>query len=200
MFFNRKRLKKHTKILFVLFIFLIAASLIITSIGGIIGGTAPTLDNNQGLTQEEVEQYFQEQISALEKTAQEEPENAEVLSELATMYMLTGEGEKAKTSFQDLVALQPENTDARLNLASLYLYEGGYDQAEEHVAYVLEKDEDNIDARHMYGYILAYGKEDYQGAITQMEKFIELVGEGPYVEQAQQLIEEWQQQMEEEDK
>lgn len=196
MFFDPKKTKKHTKILLILLVVVISASLILSSIQW-AGGPAPALNEPKpNMTEQDIAKFFQDQIKSMEDAVEADPENADLLAELAALYLLTGDNENAVPRYQQLIEMEPDNVDARLSLASLYFYERKYDLAEEHVKHVLTNSDENIDAHHMYAYILAYGHEDYQGAITEMEKFIELAGEGPYVEQAEVMIEEWKKNLE----
>ncbi len=229
MFFDRKRLKKHTKIVFVILIFVLSAGLILSSMQWI--GAPPAVTNtadNQGdtFTQEDVEKFFQQEIDKTQEELKADPENTEKMAQLATLYMYKGDIDKAVDTLNGILEIEPDNIDARINLASLYfsnnkkdeavkqlntvlekhpdndvalinlayIYFSGeeYDQAEEKVKKVLAKDDKNLQAVQLYAQILAYGREDYQGAVKQMEKYLELSGaEGSAAEQIKQVIEEW---------
>ncbi|MBO8137135.1 MAG: tetratricopeptide repeat protein [Desulfotomaculum sp.] len=233
MFFNRNRLKKQARVVFIVLAVVLSAGLILSSIQWAAAPSKTISSSQQGMTKEEMEKYFQEKIDELEDKLKENAGDTETLSELAALYMISGKVEKAITSYKKLIELAPDNADARLNLASLYFnkkefskaedqikkvlekqpgnidarlnlatiyfYNNKYEQAEEQVKQVLDKEKDNTSAHQLYAYILANGKEDYKTAVEEIEKFIELAKEGPAVDRAKEVRDEWKKKIEEKD-
>jgi tetratricopeptide (TPR) repeat protein len=66
-----------------------------------------------------------------------------------------------------------------------------YDQAEKWLNELVQNDPEYKEAYLLHGYVLGQGKKDYAGGIQELEKFIALAKEGPDVEKAKLIINEW---------
>lgn len=143
-------------------------------------------------TPAEIEQSFQERIAQLKVTIEANPKNYAALTQLAGLYMLTGEPELAMDIYQRLIVIQPDNIDARLTIASIYFHQQEYTLAAEHIQHVLNEHPDNIQAIYMQAMILADDQKNYQAAVAELEKIVELSpGNTAVHEQVQAQIDEW---------
>lgn len=140
------------------------------------------------------QQTTQDRLAELEAKALENPGDTEILMELAETYVYTGKPDLAVQTFEQVLAIDPGRSEARYNISFVYFMSGQYDQAEAELQELLRLDPDNKDAHRLYGIVLATGKKDYAAGIQEMEKYIELAKEGPDVEKARQIIEEWKNQ------
>ncbi len=182
--FRRNRLQKAV---FITVTVLIAIGLVIPLAGlfqGQMGG-GETQDGNFS------QQTLQERLSGLEVMARENPGDTNVLMELAEAYLYVGNPDQAAETYEQVLAVDPKNAEARIDIATVYYYTGEYDQAVTHLQEQIKMDPENKNARLLYGYVLGAGKKNYPAGITELEKFIEIAREGPEVEKAKQVIEEW---------
>ncbi|MBM7856090.1 cytochrome c-type biogenesis protein CcmH/NrfG [Desulfohalotomaculum tongense] len=172
MFFDRRRLKKQARVIFIVLVVVLSAGLIMSSIKW-AGTPSKTISRaQQGITQEEMQKYFQEKIDELEKKVKDNPKDAKALSELASLYTITGESKKAIAQYQKIIALQPDNVDARLNLASVYYNNNEIDKAEEQIELAVEKQPENINARMNLATIYFYNNK-YDQAEEQVKHVLD---------------------------
>ncbi|MEG6617259.1 tetratricopeptide repeat protein [Peptococcaceae bacterium 1198_IL3148] len=236
-FFDRKRLKRHARVIVVILVIVLSVGLIMSSIQWASAPLpAATSSNDQQVSQEEMQKALKEQITKLEKEVTEKPKDITLMSQLAYIYQLSGETEqglkffqgqidtlsglnkenpkdadtllalaicydivgnvdKATEHFNKVIEINPDNYDVRLMLTNVHFHNAKFDLAEEQVKYVVDKQPEDARAINMYAYVLA-AKEDYQGAVAQIEKYIEMVGEeGQGVEQAKNDLAEWKKQI-----
>jgi tetratricopeptide (TPR) repeat protein len=111
--------------------------------------------------------------------------------DLAQSYVYAGNPDQSIKTYEQVLALEPNNSEARYDMAIIYYYSSKYDPAVAQLQELLKNDPNNKDAHYLYGIVLGTGKNDYQGGIQELEKFIELAKEGSDVEKARQLINEW---------
>lgn len=187
--FIRKSVKrnKFRRFIFITVTVLIAIGLVIP-----LAGLFQRQPGNSGVTGDDnATQTLQEQLASLEERALTNPGDKNVLLELAETYIYTAQQEQAIKTYEQVLALDPGDAEARINLATLYYYSSQYDPAIGHLQDLIQRDPGNKSAHYLYGIILGTGKQDYAGAIQEMETFISLAGEGMEVEKARQAIEEW---------
>lgn len=133
----------------------------------------------------------QERIAALEGKVKENPGDTTVLMDLGQAYLYSGKPDQAIQTYQQVLAVNPNLTEAYLDMATIYFYSSKHDQAIAQLQELLKKEPDNVSAHYLYGIVLGTGKKDYAAGIQEMEKFIALAKEGPDVEKARQIINEW---------
>jgi len=138
-----------------------------------------------------IQQTPQEMLAGLENKAKETPGDTKVLMDLAQAYLYAGNPDQSIKTYEQVLALEPNNSEARYDMAIIYYYSSKYDPAVAQLQELLKSDPNNKDAHYLYGIVLGTGKNDYQGGIQELEKFIELAKEGSDVEKARQLINEW---------
>ncbi|WP_192895223.1 tetratricopeptide repeat protein [Pelotomaculum sp. FP] len=186
--FNKKTFrKKFHKGIFLFVTILIAIGLVIPLAG--LFSSQPDYSGVQGA--DTAHQTLQERLSELEKQAQENPGDVNVLLELAQAYFYVGAPDQATKTYEQVLALDAQNSEARYDMATIYYYSSEYDLAVAQLQELLKNEPDNKDARYFYGIVLGTGVKDYQSGIQELEKFIELAKEGPDVEKAKQIINEW---------
>ena len=132
-----------------------------------------------------------ERLAELEQKAQASPGDVNTLIELSQAYFIAGNIDQSIKTYKDVLALEPLNSAARYDLATVYYFSNQYDLSVEQIEELLKNDPNNADAHYLYGIVLGTGVKDYQGAISAMERFIELTREGADVEKAKQYINEW---------
>jgi cytochrome c-type biogenesis protein CcmH/NrfG len=187
--FIRKSVKrnKFRKGVFWVITVLIAIGLVIPLAG--LFSNQPDNSGVQGANT--VQQTPQERLADLENKAKENPGDASVLMDLAQAYFYAGNPEQATKAYEQVLSLDPNNSEARYDMATIYYYSSKYDLAVAQLQELLKNNPDNQSAHYFYGIVLGTGLKDYQGGITELEKFIELAKEGSDVEKARQNINEW---------
>jgi cytochrome c-type biogenesis protein CcmH/NrfG len=138
-----------------------------------------------------VQQTPEERLADLENRVKESPSDVNLLVELAQTYFYAGKPEQATKTYEQVLELAPGNSEARYDMATIYYYSSKYDLAVAQLQELLKNDPDNKNARYFYGIVLGTGLKDYQNGIKELEKFIEVAKEGPDVEKARQIIDEW---------
>jgi len=186
--FLRKSRKKNKlqRGIFITITILIAVGLVVP-----LAGLFQQTGGNPAETPMQSAQSLEEEITDLEARVAENPEDTDLLMELAETSLYAGKPEKSIATYGKVLAAEPENSRARINIATVYYYSSNYEQATEHLQELLKNEPDNKSAHYLYGVVLATGKKDYAAGIEEMEKFIALTGEGPDVERAKQAIKEW---------
>ncbi|MTI80661.1 MAG: tetratricopeptide repeat protein [Firmicutes bacterium] len=172
MFFDRRRLKKQARVIFVILIIVLSAGLIMSSMQWANAPTQTAGKQQQSMTQEELEKYFQEKIDELENNLKDNPEDTKTLSELASLYMISGKGDKAVTTYKKLIELQPDNVEVKLNLASLYFNQQQYDKAKDQINQALQIQPDNLNARMNLATIYFYDNK-FEEAEKEVKKVLE---------------------------
>ncbi|MDD4239358.1 MAG: tetratricopeptide repeat protein [Desulfotomaculaceae bacterium] len=187
--FIRKSVKrnKFRRVLFVVITALIAIGLVIP-LAGLFSNQS---DYSGGQGTNTVQQTPQERLADLENKAKESPGDVSVLVELAQAYFYAGNPDQATKTYEQVLTLDANNSAARYDMATIYYYSSKYDLAVAQLQELLKNDPDNKAAHYFYGIVLGTGIKDYQGGITELEKFVELAKEGSDVEKARQLINEW---------
>lgn len=183
--FIRKRKSKFRKAIFITITALIAIGLVIPL------ASLFQKQPDSGGSQDTSQQTTQDRLAELEAKALENPSDTAILMDLAETYVYTGNPDLAVKTFEQVLALDPGKSEARYDIAFVYYMSGRYDQAEAALLELIQKDPDNQDAHWLYGIVLGTGKKDYTAGIKEMEKYIALAKEGPDVEKARQIINEW---------
>lgn len=168
---------------------MIALGLVGGSVLMIFGGEdqpiAPAPEEDQQFTD------FIQALEELENHVRDNPEDTASRMQLAGAYTGMGQYEVAIEQFEAILEIDPGHEAARLSLAECYFALEKDDEALAQIDQLLEVNPEHQFAHFLAGYILGNGKEDYAAAIERMERYIELAGSGPYVEDAQAMIDEW---------
>lgn len=189
-----RKKRKIQKSIFIVITVVVSIGLIGTSIAWVLGGLHAEDIKGKGAGEQvakNAEEDLKARIVQLEAQVKSKPGDTALLLELAASYGFDGQAEKSAQTYEKVLKLEPENAGARLNAAVIYYFLNKYDKAEQHLKVLLEQNPDHAEAHYWYGYVLAVGKSDYEAGIAQLEKYIELAGEGVDVAKAKQAIEEW---------
>lgn len=180
--------KKQQRIIFGIVAAVLSLGLLLSSMVWTLGGSLPA--DNSSQTGEQAGEK-QETVADLEKNVQDNPKDVNAIVRLAGAYMQEGKQDKAVETYEKALAIEPENGQVRLDLALTYFLMGKNDKAIENIQHEIESHPDNKEAHYYLGQVLAYGKNDYQGGIRELEKFIEMAKTGEDVVKAKQMIDEW---------
>lgn len=187
--FIRKSVKRNKlqKAVFVFLTALIAIGLVIPLAS--LFQKQPTVGGDQSDTP--VQQSLQEKLSGLEAKAKDNPKDVTVLMDLAETYLYASKPDQAVKTYEQVLALDPNNAEASIDIATIYYYSSKNDQAITQLKELINKDPNNQSAHYLYGIVLGTGKKDTTAGTQELEKFIALAKEGPDVEKAKQIINEW---------
>lgn len=81
-------------------------------------------------TQAMMEQQYTEALTNLMKANELDPNNTDILTNLAMAYYFKGEKQLAYKNLNEALRIEPKNSDARMNLASLYYEDNRIGDAE----------------------------------------------------------------------
>ena len=81
--------------------------------------------------------------------------------------------------YQRYLKISPQDNDAAADFASLLFYTGQTDRAIQEVSAVLARDPNHLNANYNLGIFYGQGRQDYNAAIAQMTKVIELTRNDP---------------------
>jgi len=82
-------------------------------------------------TQSLMQQQYTEALTSLLKANELDPNNSDIINNLAMAYYFKGEHDLAIKSLNRSLEINSNNTDAKVNLASIYLEDGQVDKAED---------------------------------------------------------------------
>lgn len=188
-FSYRERKKRRQRIAFIILTVFLSLGLLGTSIGWFFD--LPSSNQPSGAEPPSPEKI----IAELESQARANPEDADITARLARAYLDAGKMEQALKTYEKAVQLRPENSDFRIELALVQFLLGRNDEAVANLKEEIRRHPNNARAHYYYGQVLALGKGDYEGGIRELEKFIQLAGQGDDVAQARKMIEEWKAQL-----
>lgn len=181
-----EKMKKNKVPIYIL-VFLIVGGLILSSLIAVFANPnrRETIDYKSQIKQlnDTVAQY-KEQLA-------ETPDNVSLLTKLANayynlaiLYSLTEESEKATESFGEAMdtygkalELEPENVNLRVDRAVAASYAGEADVAEAEFQKAIELDPQHALARYQYGVFLYYVADKPEEALAQWEEVIALENE-----------------------
>jgi cytochrome c-type biogenesis protein CcmI len=167
---------------------LVALALVICfALPGSIGLGQRTVVNQALADQIAHEADRQAEIQRLLRLFEANPQDAQVVSDLADAYLAGDSGEdlqRAAVALQILLALEPENHSAYRRLISAYLVTAHYDDAQattDSYATIADPDEPDIP---FYRGVIAFRRGDDVTAVKEFDRFLQLApddGRGPMV-------------------
>lgn len=110
-----------------------------------------------------------EELMALEQKFAEDPQNADFAARIANLYYDFGQYDKAADYYQKSVDIRPGVATVETDLGACFYYLGQYDKALKVLDEVLQRQPGYPQAMFNKGVVLAYGKNDVQGAIKVWE-------------------------------
>ncbi len=111
-------------------------------------------------------------ITALEKVARENPQDADIRTQIANAYYDAGRFDKAVEAYQESLRLHPNDPAVQTDLATSYHYLGQHDKALELLEQVLKSNPGFAQALYNKGVILQAGKNNVAGAIAAWEALL----------------------------
>jgi tetratricopeptide (TPR) repeat protein len=167
---------------------LVALALVIGfALPGSIGLGQRTVVNQALADQIARESDRQAEIQRLLGLFEANPQDAQVVSDLADAYLAGDSGEdlqRAAVALQILLALEPENHSAYRRLINAYLVTAHYDDAQattDSYATIADPDEPDIP---FYRGVIAFRRGDNATAVAEFDRFLQLApddGRGPMV-------------------
>jgi len=118
------------------------------------------------LTIDPMKQMADVRASALIEKSKVEPQNASLLSQIASIYQGAHQFEKATAYYTKALSIDPRDLNARTQLASCLYYSGEVDEALQQLQVILKSDRKNVNALFNLGMIRYKGKNDASGAIS----------------------------------
>jgi len=158
------------------------------------GSTAP--DPHAGMGQrrmpslDEMKQMGDKQAAPLLEKLKADPNNADLLNQVGTMYRATHQFKMAIDYYQKSLAINPKNVGARTDLASCLYYLGDVDGALAELNKSLTYDPKHAGTLMNIGIIKWKGKNDVDGAVAAWEKLLKLNPDFENKEMIQHLIDE----------
>lgn len=184
-YFMSRPKKRQQKIVFWILVVALGVGLVGSSV---VWSTARTpLPQNSGVS----ETGGREWLANLEARVRDNPGDLEAAQALARAYAAGGRWQDAVTLYEPVLQAAPDNHGARLELALVLYHLGRAGEAADQARRAVEAAPDLAVGHYYYGIILGDGLKDYRAGIAQLEEFIRLAGQGPEVEKARQMIQDW---------
>ena len=139
---------------------------------------------------DQMKQMGDKQAAPLLAQLKKDPNNADVLNQLGTMYRLTHQFKTAIDYYQKSLAINPKNVGARTDLASCLYYLGDVDGALAELNKSLTYDPKHAGTLMNIGIIKWKGKNDVNGAVAAWEKLLKLNPEFENKEVIEHLIDQ----------
>ena len=158
-------------------------------------GIANTTTVNQALADAQAREAIrQERIGDLLESLAANPEDAELISELADAYLAGTSREDlvlAATLLRALVDLEPDRADAYERIITAYLRADDYPNARSALdAYAETASADAVEVAFFDGIIALRGEEDPEAALAAFDRFLELAPDDPRASMIQGLRDE----------
>jgi cytochrome c-type biogenesis protein CcmH/NrfG len=144
------------------------------------GQGAPGQDPHAGMGQQQMPSLDQmkkmadKQAEPLLAKLKSDPNNADLLNQLGTMYRATHQFKTAIDYYQKSLAINPKNVGARTDMASCLYYLGDVDGALAQLNKSLTYDPKHAGTLINIGIIKWKGKNDVDGAVVAWEKLLKL--------------------------
>ncbi|HLI63325.1 MAG TPA: tetratricopeptide repeat protein [Terriglobales bacterium] len=155
---------------------------------------APAAAQQRMPTLEEMKQMADKQAEPLLAKLKTDPNNADLLNQIGTLYRLTHQFQTAIDYYQKSLAINPKNVGARTDMASCMYYLGDVDGALAELNKSLTYDPKHAGTLINLGIIKWKGKNDVDGAIAAWQKLLKLNPDFEDKEMVEHLIMEAKQQ------
>ena len=142
-----------------------------------------------GNTQRQAPALDEAKVQSLTTILQSDPKNASAALQLANTYFDAERWNDAIMWYERTVKLEPSNVDANTDLGIVYYYVNRTDEALSTFERSLKLDPRHTKTLLNKGIVLAFGKEDLQGAAAEWEKVVELAPESPEGQAARRALE-----------
>ena len=123
-------------------------------------------------TAQEMKQMADKQAAPLLEKLKTDPNNTEVLAQLAAIYNLTHQFNEAAVYYGKIAQFEPRDAAARTKLAGSLYYSGDVDGAIRELNKTLTYDPDDVNALFNLGLIKLQGKQDVKGALAAWQRLL----------------------------
>ncbi len=131
----------------------------------------------------------EDRVKALTTVADNDKKNVEARLQLATLYTESERYQDAVKWYEDAVAIDPKNVEASTALGVAYYYTNQPDRALEQFDRSLKVQPAHPKTLLNQGIVLAFGKQDLDGAARSWQKIIDESPDSPEAQAARQGIE-----------
>jgi cytochrome c-type biogenesis protein CcmH/NrfG len=128
-------------------------------------------------------------VKELTATLTSDPNNADATLQLANTYFDGQRYEDAIKWYEQALKLNPKNVDASTDLGVSYYYVDQADRALQQFEYSLKIDPDHTKTLLNQGIVMAFGKQDLNGASAAWQKVVDLAPNSPEGQAAKRAIE-----------
>jgi len=135
--------------------------------------TSPAPTPQQMPTLDDMKRMADKQVEPLLEKLKGDPNNADLLNQVATVYRMTHQFDTAATYYQKALQVNPKNVGARTDLASCLFYEGDADGAIAQLEKSLTYEPKHAGTLLNLGVIRWKGKNDATGAIATWQKLLQ---------------------------
>lgn len=160
-----------------------------------LGRSATALRSTNAAAQSQSNNQRQEpaldegRVQALSTILKSDPKNANAALQLANLYFDAERWDNAIEWYQRVLELDPRNADASTDLGVSYYYTNRPDQALARFEESLKIDPKHTKTLLNKGIVLAFGKQDLEGAAVEWQKVVELAPGSPEGEAAKRALE-----------
>lgn len=130
----------------------------------------------------------QTRVASLKETADREPANARVRSELGNAYFDSEQFEEAARWYEASIKLEPKNVNTSTDLGISYYYLNQPDRALAQFDRSLAIDPSHAKTLLNIGIVRAYAKDDLAGAVKAWQRVVEVAGDSTEGKVARQAL------------
>ncbi len=125
------------------------------------------------------------QLLSLTSDLDDNPNDPETLLQVANLLYEFTNYSRAVTYYERYLAVRPDDLNAKTDLAAAYFYAGRTDQAIQTINAVFQEDPAHVEANFNLGIMYWQGRRDYEAAVTQFERVIELTKDSSSAQEQQ---------------
>ncbi len=132
--------------------------------------------------------FDQQEAKRLEDIARSDPANATPRTQLANLYFDSEKYDQAIKWYESALELDPTNPDVSTDLGVSYYYSNQPDRALTQFKHSLEIDPKHTKTMLNQGIVLAFGKQDLEGATKAWQQVVELAPNTPEGQAARRAL------------
>jgi len=130
----------------------------------------------------------QSQVTALQSVAARDPKNAQARVQLGNLYFDAERYDDAIKWYVEALALTPDDVNVSTDLGVCYYYTNQNDKALDQFAYSLKRDPKHAKTLLNQGIVLAFGKQDLEGAARVWQQVIDVAPESTEAQGAKRAL------------
>jgi tetratricopeptide (TPR) repeat protein len=127
-------------------------------------------------------------VQSLTTIVEADPSNADARVQLANEYYDAERFDQAIRWYEEALAIDPGNVDASTDLAVAYYYTGQVDRALEQFEHSLSEDPAHAKTLLNKGIVLAFGRQDIDGATEVWQQLVDIAPNSPEGQTAMQAL------------